>query len=622
MDQLTTNVEPALQREIVAHYERALDAMSTLLDGTPFIAVFLPEGLDGPPTRAGQLHHPVPAKLPTIPVTTRSGAHRYLAVTINNLLWRAHGYAVGFETWAPTARDPGALAYARVIVVPEGATPRKAVVDAARRIRAELQRRACDAFVLLDGVGLTLWIPFADAPRYPDVRLWLHDVVEACEFMADSGVRVSVRTNAPGLGSAIPYSLQPTPELPIVAPIRWGALDSAAVLTFEHSAALFANFDDVIAEERKRIGALRFADQFRRVTAMPIIIEAGPAYEYMPRSQVITVAIDILSDGKPRTAQQILDEAIARDLLAKTVPEKYVYTMLKAYFERTSSRGREPEIIQDADRRFRINRPADDWPEPLAARPWPDHTKLIARLHDTSKGDDPSAFELTVCDAFAALGFAPTHIGGNDAPDGYVDAILGPLGYRSMIECKTSKRDMQRPDIYEAAKYREQYHAQYAAIVGPAFGDTRAIIEECRNHGVCAWSVGDLEMLLRDGGDPWEMRVLFAPGVVADHLTDLLWQRAHGEAKRVRVVCDAIRAAGWEAQKTAVTFDEPDQAPLITEDAALLLVDEHLKEAGAHLPATRAEVRDAFAYLTNPYVGEAAWVDDARTAIVVRRAPG
>jgi hypothetical protein len=58
---------------------------------------------------------------------------------------------------------------------------------------------------------------------------------------------------------------------------------------------------------------------------------------------------------------------------------------------------------------------------------------------------------------------------------------------------------------------------------------------------------------------------------------------------------------------------------MLTEDAALLLVDEHFRSIGAQHPCTREEVRDAFMYLTNPRVAEAVWLDDNRNAIVITK---
>ncbi len=66
---------------------------------------------------------------------------------------------------------------------------------------------------------------------------------------------------------------------------------------------------------------------------------------------------------------------------------------------------------------------------------------IANRLHTTSRATAPEASEKAVCDAFAAMGFVATHIEGNGAPDGLLDAPLGLLAYRAILECKTAHAD-------------------------------------------------------------------------------------------------------------------------------------------------------------------------------------
>ncbi len=47
----------------------------------------------------------------------------------------------------------------------------------------------------------------------------------------------------------------------------------------------------------------------------------------------------ILADGKPRNVDEILAEAVARDLLPRDERKKYVYATLKAYVEKMIARG-------------------------------------------------------------------------------------------------------------------------------------------------------------------------------------------------------------------------------------------------------------------------------------------
>jgi hypothetical protein len=399
---------------------------------------------------------------------------------------------------------------------------------------------------------------------------------------------------------------------------------------------------------------------------------------------VIATALDILSDGKPRTAQQILDEAIARKLLPHDFSHKYLYTALTQYIERCLGARRKPVILQDEERNFRVNEPLDDWPAlPSAPAPPPDAQTqgLIDRLEKTATGTDPAAFEIAVCDAFAHMGFATAHIGGDHAPDGYADAQLGALGYRAMLECKTAKSVVPDPDVFEAAKYRDAFHAQYCAIVGPAFTDELKLTSELHTHGVSAWTIDDLKTALTITANAHELRACFEPGYAADALTDLLWERHHGLSKRIRTVANLIRTTGWHlqtiaaAQRIEATRElvgagvvgelvsagaaegsaaekvchgeraplgapvEPwpsvveargaitggaatngaskGDAALLTLDAAMVLVDEALAATGSQRACTRDEAQLAFEYLTNPIVAQATWTDNLKSAIVI-----
>lgn len=244
---------------------------------------------------------------------------------------------------------------------------------------------------------------------------------------------------------------------------------------------------------------------------------------------------------------------------------------------------------------------------------------LCARLEQSSHGDDPTAFEQAVCDAFTAFGFAATHVGGNDAPDGYADAVLGPLQYRVMIECKTARSQVTQPDCFEASKYREAYHADYCIIAGPEFSGELELVSELQTHGVSAWSVADLQQLLRAGAAAFEMRELLQPGFASDSVGDLLWSRQHGSVKRLSVICSLLRSAGWSMQLMAAQGDARADAAAITVDVAIALVDAALSAKGTHVGCTRGEITDAFAYLTSPLTGFAMWADERRDAIIIVR---
>ncbi len=309
-------------------------------------------------------------------------------------------------------------------------------------------------------------------------------------------------------------------------------------------------------------------------------------------------------------------------------------------------------------------RTLDDWPalpEKPAAPPDVQTQGLIDRLTKTATGSDPAAFEIAVCDALAHMGFATVHLGGDSAPDGYADAQLGALGYRAMLECKTAKSIVPDPDIFEAAKYRDAFHAQSCAIVGPAFSEELKLTSELHTHGVSAWTLADLQTALTIAANAYELRALFEPGYAADALADLLWERKHGQRKRILTVANLIRSTGWHLQTLMVQqhghesvmvslSNHPEQrgeaapaegrtistngaatngaastngtssvsnAALLTLDAAMVLVDEALAATGSQRACTREEAQLAFEYLTHPIIAHAAWTDAAQSAIVV-----
>jgi hypothetical protein len=343
------------------------------------------------------------------------------------------------------------------------------------------------------------------------------------------------------------------------------------------------------------------------------------------RGHVITAAIAVLADGLARSSDEICAEALRRGLVPKATSKRYVYTALIEYIARTKGHERKPLIVQDADRRFRANHPADPWPTAadsvLQISPTAASLAALERARAAATGDDPTAFEASVCALFETLGFVATHIGGNAAPDGYLDAPLGPLAYRVMVECKTGSANgfVTQPNVAEAAKYREAYGAAYCLLVGPAFGAQTAFASELHTHGVSAWTVEDLAAVVQAGFDPAALRALFAPGLAADVLGDAVWNAAHGEAKRVGAICDAIEAIAARQQRVALGA-APADAPLLDVDAAMMLLDEHFAASGSAARCSRGEVVAAFDWLTHPRVRRAIWTDEERRAIIVTAA--
>ena len=116
--------------------------------------------------------------------------------------------------------------------------------------------------------------------------------------------------------------------------------------------------------------------------------------------------------------------------------------------QRTLGRGNKPLFVEDPDRRFRLNRPVDDWPDidttglaPLAvpATPPVEAVPAINALQQAASGSDPDAFERAVCAMFEFFGFATVRSGVTALPDSMPTKRCSTYSY----------------SVSEAAKYRD-----------------------------------------------------------------------------------------------------------------------------------------------------------------------
>lgn len=349
---------------------------------------------------------------------------------------------------------------------------------------------------------------------------------------------------------------------------------------------------------------------------------------FMVPSPVIDAAIAILADGKARTADELLAVGRERGLFAADMTRKRVYTALSQYVERAAGRGRKPRIVEDPQHRFMLNHLPDDWPDldstglpalTTSRQLQPQAKNAIEALQQAAAQTDPTAFEVAVCDAFNHLGFIATHVGGNGQPDGYADALLGPLAYRIMIECKLSADigDSHSAAAAEAAKFKETYKGEYCILVAPSYEGEVTFASELQVHNVTAWTVNDLTRAIEAGCSALEVRGLLKAGFAEDALDDLLWDRLHGRLKRLRVIASVVLQEGLRQQRLDRALGDGSQAPHFNVDVAMSVVDTFLGANGANAACAREEVQAAFEWLTSPYVGRAVWLDASREAIVL-----
>jgi DNA primase len=261
-----------LQREhVVEHYLREAPLMARDFLGVPVVGAWHDHGLGEPATFSGGWPG-LPSAVVRVRVTTPSGAHWYPGLDENAIAWLVDAGAVGVLSWTPSPRDCERVGYARVLLRQCGSAGEQELKYAMLTMRTVLQERGLQAVPVLDGhEGAALFVPFADAPAYEDVRAWLHRIcngaaekhaalltcAHAVEERGDR-VHLAVETNAVGRFSALPYSLAGNPGLHMVTPIEWDELGSVSNGTYTARTSGERLERDVFAATVTAIGEQRF----------------------------------------------------------------------------------------------------------------------------------------------------------------------------------------------------------------------------------------------------------------------------------------------------------------------------------------------------------------------------
>ena len=262
-----------LQREhVLEHYRRAAPLMALDFPHVPVVGAWHDDGLGTPPTFSGAWPG-LPSAIVRVRVTTASGKHWYPGLTENAVAWLVDSGAVGVLSWMPSPRDPQRVGYARILLRRCGTAGEQELKYAMLAMRTALQGWGLHAVPVLDGHhGAALFVPFADAPAYDDVRTWLHGVCAtaterhpallACAKREEAGDRVhlAVSTNAVGRHSHVPYSLAGNPGLHMVTPIEWNELGDVDNGTFSARTSAKRLERDVFAELSAAIGVQRFSE--------------------------------------------------------------------------------------------------------------------------------------------------------------------------------------------------------------------------------------------------------------------------------------------------------------------------------------------------------------------------
>jgi DNA primase len=264
---------PAIRGRLLAHYEWVVDWLHESFGGAPVSAEYYPFGIGGEPMHTGAWRGPVSPSAETREVPAAGGVDIYPACEPNALMWLVHKGAIGLGSWTPSKKDPNAVRYARFVLRQNPGADDNTLRAALKRLRTVLQTFGLDGVPLLDGQSAALFVPFADAPGYDDVRTFLQGIVVRAaatapnvlvperkprEAVAVGRIDVTIRSNAPGRFSHLPYSLL-GPRLSMLTPIAWDEIDRVKIGSDQASIAVRLQKGDLFGQQAIALAKQRFA---------------------------------------------------------------------------------------------------------------------------------------------------------------------------------------------------------------------------------------------------------------------------------------------------------------------------------------------------------------------------
>jgi DNA primase len=263
---------PAIRGRLLAHYEWVVDWLTERFIDAPLSAEYYPFGLGGEPMHTGAWRGPLPPAVAVRAVPVPDGTDVYPACHPDTLIWLISRGAVGVGSWTPTRTDANAVRYARFVLRQNPGADDQTLRAALKRLRAVLQTFGLDGIPLLEGRSAALFVPFADAPGYDEVREFLRGIVVRAaatapnvlvperkphEAVAVGRIDVTVRSNAPGRFSHLPYTLL-GPKLSMVTPVTWDEIDRVKIGSDEASIAVRLQKGDLFGQQAAALAKQRF----------------------------------------------------------------------------------------------------------------------------------------------------------------------------------------------------------------------------------------------------------------------------------------------------------------------------------------------------------------------------
>jgi bifunctional non-homologous end joining protein LigD len=243
MDSIAARATASERRAIVAHYERVTPLITANFAGVPLVFEKHPQGIGGPAVFSNRREwHDIPPEATRTLVHTTHTTQPYPVCDEKTILAYVKRHdASGVHSWTSTPGRPDAVRYARIQLKPDAGGTQHQLREAMILVRDILHAHRAEAIPLWEGRDAALFIPFADAPDYPSVRLWLHAIENEAiaqhpelivgrhnkgEVRTIRRIEITVEHNAPGLHTRLPYSLTVATDLPMVTPFDWSEFDT------------------------------------------------------------------------------------------------------------------------------------------------------------------------------------------------------------------------------------------------------------------------------------------------------------------------------------------------------------------------------------------------------------
>lgn len=231
---------------------------------------------------------------------------------------------------------------------------------------------------------------------------------------------------------------------------------------------------------------------------------------------------------------------------------------------------------------------------------------LRAAQFDTSNSD---RLEELLAKTFETLGLEAEHLGAPGQPDILVVRKLGSDTYTAIVEAKTCQQDhvvsAARVSYTSISDHKEEYTADYALIVAPAFSGGKVVEHAVKNKVGMVTTEALISILKRHEQFPFsipELQPLFSTAGLAAGVEDELG-RVHTQHD------DYIRLTGTVLQ----LFDDLQRQQEVSEPISgstiymLLLSSAQTSEIA---PPDRRQIDHVLSLLSNPVLGILAQEDD------------